>query len=839
MLNDDRRNRLYDDAIREACTIAVKRRVAELSAVETNEEFAEDEGGGRFEAASANGTSKEGEENTRKIIRILDVGSGTGLLAIMGARHALDAARRVEAENENVDVEVRVTSVEMASAMARLARITIDENDLTTNVRVVECHSTDTNFVVDDDDGLADVCTSELLESGLLGEGVLPSMRDAWERHLRPDAIVVPRRARVFAVPVEGATMSRRMIDDEGGVVVVVNAVTAFIGPEPRTFFAASRGIRPTTTAAVNVSADDISSSPDVTGDDRPGRQRRGATDDGGVLLGAISRRDDSMAERGGGATFVGGGITVPLHADAMLDGGYRDPSANLTGHELGVGGDFKGMRPLAEPAMVLDFDFASGANAIPLPAGRSTTTWVTPTVDGSCHGVLFWWELDLWDRDDDSCTYSTAPAAYAGEKSNDGGKVLWQDHWQQCLFVFGDGHSENSSGRLRRRMTRGTPVKLIASHDDSSIAFSIDTGAYCAGETEDRGDARPMQRRKSDEFNHIKRPLLNRHISPQRALQLNDSSRISTLTAAIRYCIDAKGRDESLLDLSDFGLCAMIASVCGARKVTSLESSNGTLPTLAATVAQIGNELPRKGCDFQVIRGLAEHISRENVFNRAAEIVVAEPYYEMMEGWHMQEALNYFYTVRSLRKRGVISPTALSVPSYANVLACIVEFDEFSTAYGKVGDESGQVSGIRHSVVNYYGDRYHTYDLSLPLWQYRYKRISKTCRVAKISYEGEAPTIDIEVDCAAELISSGIAHAVVIWIDYACRVFDDSTKDPYVMMSTASSSHLQLVRKLPESFAFTEEHVAAGCKVYCNASFGVEPGGIEDHSFAFEVHLK
>ena len=60
----------------------------------------------------------------------------------------------------------------------------------------------------DDDDGeeetRADVCTSELLESGLLGEGVLPSLRDAWARHLRRDTEVVPRRARVLAALAKG-----------------------------------------------------------------------------------------------------------------------------------------------------------------------------------------------------------------------------------------------------------------------------------------------------------------------------------------------------------------------------------------------------------------------------------------------------------------------------------------------------------------------------------------------------------------------------------------------------------------------------------------------------------
>ena len=95
--------------------------------------------------------------------------------------------------------------------------------------------------------------------------------------------------------------------------------------------------------------------------------------------------------------------------------------------------------------------------------------------------------------------------------------------------------------------------------------------------------------------------------------------------------------------------------------------------------------------------------------------------------------------------KRGVVSPAALSVSAYANVMACVVEFDDFFSAYGKVGVDD-RVSGFRHSSVNYYGDRYHTYDVSLPLWQYRYKRISKSICVAKMSCEGEAPTIETGV---------------------------------------------------------------------------------------------
>ena len=98
-----------------------------------------------------------------------------------------------------------------------------------------------------------------------------------------------------------------------------------------------------------------------------------------------------------------------------------------------------------------------------------------------------------------------------------------------------------------------------------------------------------------------------------------------------------------------------------------------------------------------------------------------------------------------------MVSPAALSVPAYANVMVCVVEFDDFFSTYGKLGVDD-RVSGFRHSAVNYYGDRYHTYDASLQLWQYRYKQISKSICVAKMSYEGEAPTIETGVDCTAEL---------------------------------------------------------------------------------------
>ena len=113
--------------------------------------------------------------------------------------------------------------------------------------------------------------------------------------------------------------------------------------------------------------------------------------------------------------------------------------------------------------------------------------------------------------------------------------------------------------------------------------------------------------------------------------------------------------------------------------------------------------------------------------------------------------------------------------------MACVVQFDQLNSAYGRVGD----VEGFRHDSVNGYGDCYHTYDLSLSLWQYRYKRLTDSFAVATIRYEGAPPTLE-KADGLALFISEGVAHAVMFWIDYACHRGDEGD---YAIISTASQS--------------------------------------------------
>ena len=155
MLNDVTRNEMYQKAIQCA--------VEKL----------------RDRASSSN-------DSIHRTWNVLDIGSGTGFLGMLAARSFQESLK----ENK-----VKVVSIEMAEEMASVARRTIQDNHLSTVISVIEGHSCELPPLAP----RADLCVSELLESGLLGEGILPAVRDAWERHLQDDAIVIPQRARVFA----------------------------------------------------------------------------------------------------------------------------------------------------------------------------------------------------------------------------------------------------------------------------------------------------------------------------------------------------------------------------------------------------------------------------------------------------------------------------------------------------------------------------------------------------------------------------------------------------------------------------------------------------------------
>ncbi|CAN8070360.1 unnamed protein product [Agarophyton chilense] len=151
------------------------------------------------------------------LARVLDIGTGTGLLAKIAAKNGA----------------AHVDAIEMFGTLAQLAREIIAENNLSSKITVhescsndmgVKSNSTSPSCNLDDqtesslspteDQRLmiptrADILVTEIFDSALLGEGCLQSIKHAHEHLLRQNAVVIPAKATVFGVALNSDFLSR------------------------------------------------------------------------------------------------------------------------------------------------------------------------------------------------------------------------------------------------------------------------------------------------------------------------------------------------------------------------------------------------------------------------------------------------------------------------------------------------------------------------------------------------------------------------------------------------------------------------------------------------------
>ena len=110
--------------------------------------------------------------------KVLDIGAGTGLLAMMAARAGAS----------------EVIACEANPMLAATARAIVADNGLADTVRIFAKNSADID-VEADLDGRVDVIVHEIFGHDLVGESVLPALRDAVRRFAYPDTRIVPPRA--------------------------------------------------------------------------------------------------------------------------------------------------------------------------------------------------------------------------------------------------------------------------------------------------------------------------------------------------------------------------------------------------------------------------------------------------------------------------------------------------------------------------------------------------------------------------------------------------------------------------------------------------------------------
>ena len=117
---------------------------------------------------------------------VLDIGSGTGLLAMMAARAGAK----------------ETVTCEMVPQLAELARDTVALNGLAD--RIITLDKKSTSLVIGYQMGhKANLLVTETVDCGLLGEGIVSSIAHAKENLLTEDAQIVPCAATVYATVVE------------------------------------------------------------------------------------------------------------------------------------------------------------------------------------------------------------------------------------------------------------------------------------------------------------------------------------------------------------------------------------------------------------------------------------------------------------------------------------------------------------------------------------------------------------------------------------------------------------------------------------------------------------
>ena len=120
--------------------------------------------------------------------RVVDVGSGTGLLSLYAA---LPKKKDSRAEKQSGEV----VAVEANASLAQLSREVLAAAGMEGLVRVEERLSVDMEIPTGED--RFDALVTETFDAGLLGEHCLDILGHAWKKLLRPGAAVIPRKAKL------------------------------------------------------------------------------------------------------------------------------------------------------------------------------------------------------------------------------------------------------------------------------------------------------------------------------------------------------------------------------------------------------------------------------------------------------------------------------------------------------------------------------------------------------------------------------------------------------------------------------------------------------------------
>jgi len=123
---------------------------------------------------------------------VLDIGTGSGILSMMAARAGAK----------------QIYACEMHSELAKVAREIIKQNGFEGQIEVFNQKSTLLDIEKNNLDK-ADVLVSEILDAGVIGEGVLPSIRHALMNLCKEGVKIIPAKTKLYACLIEIPSRSK------------------------------------------------------------------------------------------------------------------------------------------------------------------------------------------------------------------------------------------------------------------------------------------------------------------------------------------------------------------------------------------------------------------------------------------------------------------------------------------------------------------------------------------------------------------------------------------------------------------------------------------------------
>nr|XP_023870518.1 protein arginine N-methyltransferase 1.6-like [Quercus suber] len=135
---------------------------------------------------------------------VIDIGAGTGLLSMMAARAMCngDSSTTCRRSSSSSCTEGMVTACESYLPMVKLMRKVARLNGMERKIKVFNKRSDELQVGVDIP-SRADILVSEILDSELLGEGLIPSLQHAHDMLLVENPQTVPYRATTYGQLVE------------------------------------------------------------------------------------------------------------------------------------------------------------------------------------------------------------------------------------------------------------------------------------------------------------------------------------------------------------------------------------------------------------------------------------------------------------------------------------------------------------------------------------------------------------------------------------------------------------------------------------------------------------